>query len=263
MSLVIYISSCSSLRWLLLTHTALVIALLHLGMFLLLHHKPAQGHKSIPQSYVATASNILASLFAISLNTALSISFTQHLWRVFRKYALKGSTVEALYTVLSDPTSFFTREGARRAPFVLLIALLIWTTSIATSFPPGGLTVGNNVLQHFTNTTVPTFDPSYIGSGRVGFLNTSLAMYDPNLTGNGSWMGLYLTGTYASLLRLSAKTMVGERMILPQSPCGSNCSYELAFDGPSVSCTESVSNRSMNLSPPSAPFVLYSATWPE
>lgn len=73
--------------------------------------------------------------------------------------------MEALYAVLSNPLAFFTREGVRRAPLLLLLALLIWTIGIATSFPPGALTVGTLEIQSYENTTVPTFDPYYVGNG--------------------------------------------------------------------------------------------------
>jgi hypothetical protein len=213
---------------------ALIIALLHLLMFHFLDHKPTQGDKSIPQSYVITASNILSSLFAISLNTALSFAFTQHLWQVFRKYPLKVSTVEALYTVCSNPTSFFTRQGAARAPSLLLIALLIWTVGIAASFPTGAMTVGVSTLRYFANTTVPTFNASYVGSGQWGFQTAGLSIFmfsDPQ----GSQEGIIRSGMTNAVQRVATKTMVGQQMVVGESPCGSNCTYELEFVGPSLS----------------------------
>lgn len=48
------------------------------------------------------------------------------------------------------------------------------------------------------------------------------------------------------LLRLATITMVGEQMMLSRSPCGLNCSYELEFEGPVLSCVESATNMTYN-----------------
>lgn len=59
--------------------TAILIALLHLLMFLYLRKKPADRDGSIPQAYVSTASNLLATAYRQALNVTLTTAFTQHL----------------------------------------------------------------------------------------------------------------------------------------------------------------------------------------
>ena len=134
-------------------------------MFLALRGKPTGGPTGIPQSYVTTASNILSSLFAMTLNAAMAVAFTQHLWLIFREKPLKVTTIETLYKSRSDLLSFIALDSYRQAPFLILIAAFGWTTNVAVSFVPGALTVQTAFPNSVENITVPTFDPYYVGNG--------------------------------------------------------------------------------------------------
>ena len=244
--------------------TAILIALLHL-MFLYLRHKPANDDGSIPQAYVSTASNLFVTAYGQTLNAALTIAFTQHLWRIFRTSTLKISTVEALYTVISNPLAFFTGEGVRRAPLLLLLALLIWTIGIATSFPPGGLTVGTIEIQSYENIKVPTFNPYYVGNGTYAELQEvsvpEIHYAGPVNDTQGFWLVMETSFSHRGpLLRLATSTMVGEQMMLARSPCGLNCSYGLEFEGPVFSCVESATNMTYNETDNDI-FPLYKGVW--
>ena len=149
-------------------------------MFLVLRGKPTGGPNGVPQSYVTTASNIFSSLFALILNTAITVAFTQHLWLIFRKNALKVSTIEALYKIRSDLLSLTALDSYRQAPLLILIAAFGWTISIAASFPPGAFTVQNALWDSVENVTVPTFDPYYVGNGE--YLQLPALMSDLYIT---------------------------------------------------------------------------------
>ena len=146
-------------------------------MFLILRGKPTGGPNGVPQSYVTTASNVLSSLFALSLNTAITVAFTQHLWLIFREKAFKVSTIEALYKSRCDPLSLTALDCYRQAPLLILIATFGWTISIAASFPPGAFTVQNALLDSVENVTVPTFDPYYVGNGEYNQLIWNYCTY--------------------------------------------------------------------------------------
>lgn len=138
---------------------ALVIAVIHLLIFRYLDGKRTDG---IPQSYVTTASNIMATLFGASLIASLAIAFTQYLWQLMRKTSMKVINIERLFTIRINPFLLFNPAVVRCTPVLFLCAVLIWSVHIATSFPPGALTVQLTKRISFQMLPVPTFNPSEV-----------------------------------------------------------------------------------------------------
>jgi hypothetical protein len=163
-SLVPFIFYClSPTLTLTITDTALLLAFLHLGLFLYLNHKPAVGKdRAAPQSYVSTASNILSNAFGLSLKTSLAIASTQFLWYTLRKSPLRVSTIESLFQLRFNPFRIFDRLVITSGPILVLMAITIWSIQIAASFPPGALTIA---LANKTSTiamNIPTFNASFV-----------------------------------------------------------------------------------------------------
>jgi hypothetical protein len=143
--------------------TALLIAFLHLGLFLYLNHKQSDGKdRAAPQSYVSTASNILSNAFGLSLKTSLAIASTQFLWYTLRKSHLRVSTIESLFQLRFNPFLIFDRLVITSGPILVLIAIVIWSIQIAASFPPGALTIVTSNRTSNQNMNVPTFNASFV-----------------------------------------------------------------------------------------------------
>jgi hypothetical protein len=146
-----------------LTNAALLIAFLHLGLFLYLNHKQSDGKgRAAPQSYVSTASNILSNTFGLSLKTSLAIASTQFLWYTLRNSHLRVSTIESLFQLRFNPFLVFDRLVITSGPILVLIAIVIWALQIAASFPPGALTIAASNRTSNQNMNVPTFNASFV-----------------------------------------------------------------------------------------------------
>lgn len=143
----------------LMSPLALMIAVTHLLIFRFLDGKRTDG---IPQTYVTTASNIMATLFGASLIAALAIAFTQYLWQLMRRTSMKVINIERLFTIRINPFLLFNPAVIRCAPVLFFCAVLIWCIHIATSFPPGALTVQLTKRTSFQMLPVPTFNSSEV-----------------------------------------------------------------------------------------------------
>ena len=142
---------------------ALVIAFLHLSLFLYLKNKFADGQFRVaPQSYVSTASNLLSNAFGLSLNSALAIAFTQYLWYTLRTSNMQVSTIDSLFRVRSNLLLLFDKMVLAKGPLLVLTAITIWSIQIAASFPPGALTIVSITRTWDQIMSVPTFNASFV-----------------------------------------------------------------------------------------------------
>lgn len=142
---------------------ALVIAGAHLFLFRYIHGMEATGpNQIIPQSYVSTISNVLANSFGFALRAALAIAFCQYLWHLLRVSAMKVSTIELLFTIRTNLFMVFRLAVIRAAPVLFLIALVMWGSQVATSFPPGAITISAARRVTYDMISVPTFNASFV-----------------------------------------------------------------------------------------------------
>jgi hypothetical protein len=143
--------------------SAFIIACGHLAIFIHLDRKQVDELEKIaPQSYIATASIILSNAFGISLKASLAISFTQCLWHTLRRSPLKVSTIESLFKLRSNPLLLFDHLVVASGPALFLITIMIWAVQIATSFPPGALTITASNQTWSEIMDVPTFNASFV-----------------------------------------------------------------------------------------------------
>jgi len=125
--------------------------------------KMAEGSDRIaPQSYVITTAQLLAEIFRLCLVTTLGAAFTQYLWYILRKKPLHVSSIDTLFSLRQYPFFIFNRAAFRDAPILTGVAILIYTMAIATSFPPGSITVALENAKMPVNITVPVFNASYV-----------------------------------------------------------------------------------------------------
>lgn len=167
----------------LLPHPALLLSTTHLLMFLFLDGKPIENYR---QSYVTTASTILASSFGLSLQASLGIAFTQTLWSTLRKSPQTLRIIEDLFTMRANPLLALRWRTLQSAPLLSYFVLILWALQIATNFPPGALTVASKSFGTTALAAVITLNTSDIGTqsdagnmdGTAASLNPSLALLE-------------------------------------------------------------------------------------
>ncbi|KAG4440987.1 hypothetical protein IFR05_003551 [Cadophora sp. M221] len=221
---------------------ALAIAIAHLLLFRYLDGREADGPNRVaPQAYIATASNILANAFGFSLRASLTVAFCQYLWLLFRAQTMKVSTIELLYSIRTNPFQLFRGAVLRATPTLCAIATIMWLSQIASSFPPGAITVTTAQRVDFSTVSVPSFNASYMGNGSGSEANAnSLITLTISESGDGFLPGDSNSEKSSNLInRLARQVLVaGEAFPLP-SPCGINCSYTTQFEAPYFQCNKS------------------------
>lgn len=142
---------------------AVVLALVHLILFRFINGRAADGPSPIaPQTYISTASNILANAFGVALRASLAIAFCQYLWHLFRVQTMKVSTIELLFAIRSNPFQIFRMATLRATPTLCALALLMFLSQIATGFPPGAITIAKAPRISYEFVTVPSFNASFV-----------------------------------------------------------------------------------------------------
>lgn len=138
--------------------TGIAIAFTHLAVFLHLNGK-YEGDPGIPsQTHVTAGATIVATIFSFSVRTTLAVVFTQYFWRLVRISPLNFGTVEALYTLRSNPLWGFRRAILREGALLVVLACIIWLVPLATTFPPSSMTLESATQAHSNLTGVPTFN---------------------------------------------------------------------------------------------------------
>ncbi|KAH9223311.1 hypothetical protein DL95DRAFT_454082 [Leptodontidium sp. 2 PMI_412] len=212
---------------------AFVLAALHLVLFRYLDELPAEGpDRKIQQSYVTTASNILATGFQVFLQASLGCSFVQYLWYLLRARTLRVAAIENLFVLRSQIFFLFRMSNLRTAPVLVFLAGFIWALYIVTSFPPGALTVEPANFTKVVPMVVPTFNASFIGNGTgadaYAFVTTQVDISKFSSTPfkfcNSQWNSQH-----------NALAM------------WSNCSYTTTFDAPYFQCATVMSNFTVNV----------------
>lgn len=151
---------------------AIIIACVHLILFYYINGKEADGPDRVaPQSYISMASNVLANTFGYSLRASLAIAFVQRLWLLLRVQTMKVSTIEALFSVRSNPSMLFKPAAIAATPVLCLLASIMWISQFVTSFPPGAITVTQIQKTSYATIPVPSFNASFVSS--LGLHNTS------------------------------------------------------------------------------------------
>jgi hypothetical protein len=147
--------------------SAIAIALTHLILFKVIDGKPADGPKRVaPQSYVTTASNIMANTFGFVLRAGLSVAFAQYLWHLFRVQTMKVSTIELLFVIRSNPFQIFRISTLAASPTLCLLAVFMWALQVVVSFPPGAISVITVQRASFEPLTVPTLNASFVSADK-------------------------------------------------------------------------------------------------
>jgi len=162
-----------------------MIAIAHLLLFRYINGKEADGpHRVAPQSYITTASNILANIFGFALRAALAIAFAQYLWHIFRVSTMKVSTIELLFTIRTNIFLLLRPVVIQASPVLFALAVLMWASQVVTSFPPGAITVISSQKTTYDMRSVPNYDATFVGfQSKRGVIDRIIS----NLCFNNRW----------------------------------------------------------------------------
>ncbi|KAK6837239.1 hypothetical protein RU639_001349 [Aspergillus parasiticus] len=230
---------------------ALTLAVTHALVFHYLDGK-LENDPNIPsQTHVTAASTIVANVIGFCIRICLAAAFTQYFWHLVRVSPMRLETLEFLYTMRGSPTSFFSMTVLQKGWLLAIITMVLWAVPIAMSFPSSSMTVMSTTTTHeVSQTQVPGMNLSETWGGNTTIMkDKELALFVPN-----NWRDENNTD-YVEVLRaeqmafaamglqikpviyqLSTATIVNGEPLKMSSPCGMNCSYELSFDGPYLSC---------------------------
>jgi hypothetical protein len=191
---------------------------------LLFRYFDQQPTTSIEQGRLTAISVAFTFVFKSCVVIAVLTSFDQQMWFTFRQKPLKGSHIERIF---SAPTSIFSLlhlHILRVAPITWGFAALCWLIPIAAIFPPGSIRIEGHLLTSNAQRFVPTFNSSRPTVSKIVELNGTTWDYSGP----------------AQVLKLSTTlTVLGHGIRQFPSPCGTNCSYTLSFQGPTFQCRNS------------------------
>ncbi|KAB8219536.1 hypothetical protein BDV33DRAFT_204247 [Aspergillus novoparasiticus] len=242
---------------------ALALAVTHALVFRYLDGK-LENDPNIPsQTQVTAASTIVANIISFCIRICLAAAFTQYFWHLVRVSPMRLETLEFLYTMRGSPMSFFSLTVLQKGWLLAIITMVLWAVPIAMSFPSSSMTVRSTTMTHEVfQTQMPGMNLSETWGGNTTIMkDKELAMLASN-----NWRDANDTD-YVEVLRaeqlsigdmglqikpviyqLATETIVNGAPRTMSSPCGMNCSYEISFEGPYLSCNntdvERVSNPS-------------------
>lgn len=107
-----------------------------------------------------TISTLFATIFKSGLLGSLAIACTQYLWYTARNTTLKVVTLDALFSIRSNPMVLAQPSVLRAAPVLFIIAVLCKVVTVASIYPPGALTVISRPFVTTTSAQVGTFNSS-------------------------------------------------------------------------------------------------------
>lgn len=109
--------------------------------------------------YLLLLGRALAYCAKVAFGGCAILVLRQRIWRAFRECALSVMSIDQLFGATEDPSIFGNWEAITSAPFVVIIAMIIWLIPLATViFSPGALTFGDYLERTTFETVVPTID---------------------------------------------------------------------------------------------------------
>lgn len=181
-----------------------------------LHHKPVE-------TFSQTWSRVLGQAAGFGLKSsctlAIALACQQVLWYTMQRQAIRISTIDDMFTLLSNPLSF-TPSAIRRASVLASLAAISWIIPVAAILSAGTLTVSLYRTEAVSTCIVPTF-PANASRMYSILQHTDGRVMGPNT----------IVKSIGSQVFTSGETRVYD------SPCGQNCTYRQVFFGPALQCS--------------------------
>lgn len=196
------------------------------------------------QQWVTRIGTALAFLTQATLATAVLISRNQRVWFSLRSKFLSLYAIDALFSVTDNFFHFINGEMVVHAKTATMMAGVRWIIPIAAIFTPGTISVISTVEFNTSSCTAPTLRFPYEQSNMSQLVNSST-----NTAALGeNWRVIYrspsaLAKKIFTLSAYSGEIAAGvpdaEGTTLGQD-CDANCTFAIAFDGPTLECTEEI-----------------------
>ncbi|RPA77313.1 hypothetical protein BJ508DRAFT_364532 [Ascobolus immersus RN42] len=222
----------------------------HFFLFRFLHHRLPED--TISQVWASTLGIAFANITRACFGGALGIAYLQRVWFRFRKAPLRALTIESLMGLPTTPQKLLFPRLIRSATLEWIFALVCVLLPIATTFPPGSLTIVPHQLRSFTEEReVPTV---YFG----GVTKQSATLEDmrkasiARLEKDNRWSGHFFRNAIpkSDVEKLASEVFLGKRISSWEGPAsqrntgpnvgqgGQNSTYSLKFRGPRLKCEE-------------------------
>jgi len=94
----------------------------------------------VSQTWIIRSGTAFAFLFKTVLVAATGIAFIQGFWYVIRRKALTVRGIDATFSALYNPLSFFSLDLLLETRFLFVISIVSWCIPISAIISPGALT---------------------------------------------------------------------------------------------------------------------------
>lgn len=180
------------------------------------------------QVWIGRYSLAMAFLVRAFLSAAITTAFTQRVWHSLQrsKNGMSMFGIDALFSADYSPIHLVSWDMWRHALIPALMATSIWLMPLIQVLAPTALTFGTSQnIQEDAHCLVPTLNITHLPEVDQG----SLSLFDINYEG----LSFLPSTTARYLVDLTAQ---GGRQVGWDSPCGSNCTYDIAFVAPAWTC---------------------------
>ena len=212
----------------------LVLAVGHHSAFEFLNSKPVSAYSQI---WINRLSNGNALIVKMCWTLVVGLAFQHTLWQSFRRHYLKIRSIDKLLDLRCNLMGFLSIECFQCAPVAVALATISWLLLALPVIVPGTLSVQVQLdgVTKSLQCTVPVFDRG---------VQPSLEVWDRDPNYNAR--DLFLSGNpNPQTWKLVMDVLLGNGVAFLSSPCGPNCTYQIAFQGPGLDC-ESHPNYKMS-----------------
>ncbi|KAJ9611276.1 hypothetical protein H2200_004459 [Cladophialophora chaetospira] len=188
------------------------------GHHLCYHHYDNQVVQSeTKQKWINRIGTGFAFLVKMCFAIATGAAYVQQFWLTLRSREIRVERIDAMFTVLQDPTSFWDLKLWLGNPLLTILAVVTWIVPFAAIVTPGTLTIRSSLATDIVFSVPPQLDTNV--TKFVILDETDGAYYGPN----------------SQLVRYSIAS-TAQQAIMAISPPSINSSYDLEFFAPAISC---------------------------
>ncbi|KAE9368373.1 hypothetical protein N431DRAFT_470085 [Stipitochalara longipes BDJ] len=205
----------------LFTLLGLLIAIAHNFYFQHLDGQLALDNGLSSQQIVKQAGNAFVFLTLACFRAAIMIAYNQYIWTIFRRKALKVSSVDKVFSLPSKLLSFCSLQLLKEAPFALILGAVPWLLFLGGLTPTATLSVMPALYQQPLPGQVPTLDftmPAWAAQSQTQY---DTPYIEPR----------------AEMLKIAYRAAMDMKIEPPLAP-SLNSSYSIQFYGPTVQCSD-------------------------
>ncbi|KAF1809491.1 hypothetical protein P152DRAFT_403231 [Eremomyces bilateralis CBS 781.70] len=172
---------------------------------------------SISQTWNLRIGTGLAFLVKVVLTGAVGTACVQNVWSLLRQKAVKVTTIDSWFGVLSNSWKLLDLVAWTQGPLVLCLALLCWLIPFSAIITPATLTVEPAPDMASTSQLV-----------KIPLINWTYPMFETQGAG-------FYYRTTADMQRIATTVAYSGAMLSIPAPAP-NASYALQFYGPTLKC---------------------------